>query len=179
MKVLDVGSSTGGFTDCLLQKGAAEVIALDVGRGQLHWRLRMDPRVRVMEGVNARYLAPGDLPFRPEMAVVDVSFISLIKVLKPLAGVLEEGERVLALVKPQFEAGRERVGRGGVVRDPEVHLQVLERTAAAARELGFHAHGVMEASPRGRDGNREFVLLLVKGLEPESAPDFGGVTGKE
>lgn len=175
MRALDVGSSTGGFTDCLLQKGASEVIALDVGKGQLHWRLRNDPRVTVMEGVNARYLRLSDLPFKPDLAVIDVSFISLLLVLKPLAEVLERGEIVLALVKPQFEAGRSQVGKGGIVRDPEVHIEVLEKTRAAARETGFFAHRAAAASPRGRDGNREFVLLLVKGVEPETETDLASV----
>ncbi len=178
LRALDVGSSTGGFTDCLLQKGAAEVIALDVGKGQLHWKLRNDPRVRVMEGVNARYLVPADLPFQPDLAVIDVSFISLLKVLEPLAGVVEAGDRVVALVKPQFEAGRGQVGKGGVVRDAEVHREVLTKTVAAAREMGFYAHRAVEASPRGRDGNREFMLLLVRGVEPEGVLDLEDLCGE-
>lgn len=172
LRALDVGSSTGGFTDCLLQKGASEVIALDVGKGQLHWKLRNDERVCVMEGINARFLSPDDLPFRPDLAVIDVSFISLILVLRPLVDILKEGDPVIALVKPQFEAGREQVGKGGVVRDANVHREVLEKTIAASREMGFYAHRVAEAQPRGRDGNREFVLLLRKHLEPEEELDL-------
>ena len=147
LRALDVGSSTGGFTDCLLQKGAAEVIALDVGKGQLHWKLRNDPRVKVMEGVNARYLVPADLPFKPDLAVIDVSFISLLKVLEPLAGVVETGERVVALVKPQFEAGRGQVGKGGVVRDAEVHREVLTKTVAAAGRWGSTPTGPPRLRP--------------------------------
>ena len=173
-KALDIGSSTGGFTDCLLQRGASEVIALDVGKGQLHWKLRNDPRVHVMEGFNARFLTREDLPFQPDMAVVDVSFISLRLIFEPLAAILPEKGPVVALVKPQFEAGREQVGKGGIVRDAEIHLEVLEKTAAGANILGLHAHKVVEASPRGRDGNREFVMLLVKDVEPEEAPDIAG-----
>lgn len=174
IKALDVGSSTGGFTDCLLQRGASEVVALDVGKGQLHWKLRNDPRVFLMEGYNARFLTADDLPFQPDLAVVDVSFISLRLILAPLAAILPDGGPVVALVKPQFEAGREQVGKGGVVRDAEIHREVLEKTAAAAAALGLHAHRVIEASPRGRDGNREFVMLLVKGVEPDETPDIAG-----
>jgi 23S rRNA (cytidine1920-2'-O)/16S rRNA (cytidine1409-2'-O)-methyltransferase len=172
LRALDVGSSTGGFTDCLLQKGASEVIALDVGKGQLHWKLRNDERVHVLEGFNARFLSADDLPFQPDLAVIDVSFISLVLVLRPLVDILKEGDTVIALVKPQFEAGREQVGKGGVVRDAEVHREVLAKTITASREMGFYAHHVAEAQPRGRDGNREFVLLLKKGLEPEVELDY-------
>ncbi len=125
-----------------------------------------------MEGINARFLSPDDLPFRPDLAVIDVSFISLILVLGPLVAILSEGDPVVALVKPQFEAGRQQVGKGGVVRDAKVHREVLEKTIAASRGLGFYAHRVAEASPRGRDGNREFVLLLKKHLEPEEELDI-------
>ncbi|MBM3668334.1 MAG: TlyA family RNA methyltransferase, partial [Actinobacteria bacterium] len=129
---LDVGASTGGFTDCLLQRGAARVIALDVGYGQLDWRLRQDPRVIVLERRNARELGPGDLPFPPELATVDVSFISLAKLLGPIAAVAAERLDLLAMVKPQFELGPERVGRGGVVRDAADRRDALRGVAAAA-----------------------------------------------
>ena len=124
---LDVGASTGGFTDCLLQHGVARVYAVDVGKGQLHWKLRTDPRVIVMDGVNARYLVPADLPEVPDFATIDVSFISLTKILPAVTQVLASGGRMISLIKPQFEAGREQVGRGGVVRSEAVRDEVVER----------------------------------------------------
>jgi 23S rRNA (cytidine1920-2'-O)/16S rRNA (cytidine1409-2'-O)-methyltransferase len=166
---VDVGASTGGFTDCLLQRGAAHVIALDVGRGQLHERLRADDRVTVLEGVNARLLAPGELPGRaPSLAVVDVSFISLALVLPPLTGVLARPYRLLPMVKPQFEAGRDEV-RKGVVRDAGVHTSVLERIAQAATEAGGVVLGACETGHPGPAGNREFFLHVVSGDHPEAA----------
>jgi 23S rRNA (cytidine1920-2'-O)/16S rRNA (cytidine1409-2'-O)-methyltransferase len=169
---LDVGSSTGGFTDCLLQAGAAHVTALDVGRGQLHERLRQDDRVTLLEGVNARLLAPGDLPGPPAtLAVVDVSFISLALVLPPLVGVLAHPYRLLPLVKPQFEAGRADSKRG-VVRDAAVHAAVLERIAEAATAAGGVVLGACESGHPGPAGNREFFLHVVSRDHPEaqSAP---------
>lgn len=173
LSCLDVGASTGGFTDCLLQAGAARVTALDVGRGQLHERLKGDDRVTLLEGVNARLLAPGDLPGpAATLAVVDVSFISLALVLPPLAEVLAHPYRVLPLVKPQFEAGRGEVRRG-VVRDPAVHAAVLERVAAIARDAGGVVLGACESGHPGPAGNREFFLHIVSGDHPEAteAPD--------
>jgi len=165
---LDVGASTGGFTDCLLQRGAAHVTALDVGRGQLHERLRVDDRVTLLEGVNARLLAPGELPGPPAtLAVVDVSFISLSLVLPPLVGVLAHPYRVLPLVKPQFEAGRNEVRRG-VVRDPAIHTAVLERVAEVAREAGGVVLGACESGHPGPAGNREFFLHIVSSDHPEA-----------
>ena len=165
---LDVGASTGGFTDCLLQRGAAHVTALDVGRGQLHERLRTDDRVTLLEGVNARLLAPGDLPGAPAtLAVVDVSFISLSLVLPPLVGALAHPYRVLPLVKPQFEAGRSEVRRG-VVRDPAIHTAVLERVAEVAREAGGVVLGACESGHPGPAGNREFFLHIVSSDHPEA-----------
>ena len=165
---LDVGASTGGFTDCLLQRGAAHVTALDVGRGQLHERLRADDRVTLLEGVNARLLAPGELPGPPAtLAVVDVSFISLSLVLPPLVGVLAHPYRVLPLVKPQFEAGRGEVRRG-VVRDPAIHTAVLERVAEVAREAGGVVLGACESGHPGPAGNREFFLHIVSSDHPEA-----------
>jgi 23S rRNA (cytidine1920-2'-O)/16S rRNA (cytidine1409-2'-O)-methyltransferase len=166
---LDVGASTGGFTDCLLQAGAARVTALDVGRGQLHERLRSDDRVTLLEGVNARLLAPGDLPGpAATLAVVDVSFISLSLVLPPLASVLAHPFRVLPLVKPQFEAGRGEVRRG-VVRDPAIHAAVLARIAAVASTAGGVVLGACESGHPGPAGNREFFLHVVSNDHPEAA----------
>jgi 23S rRNA (cytidine1920-2'-O)/16S rRNA (cytidine1409-2'-O)-methyltransferase len=159
-RALDVGASTGGFTDCLLQAGAAEVVAIDVGRGQLHERVRTDPRVHVIEGFNVRGLEPTDLPFAPDLAVVDVSFISLALVLGPVLAALEPPFAVLPLVKPQFEAGRGRAP-GGVVRDTTVRLDVLRQVAAHARELGALVVGATDSGHPGPAGNRELFLLLV------------------
>ncbi len=155
---LDVGSSTGGFTDCLLQHGAKTVMSVDVGKGQLHWKLRNDPRVVVLEGRNARYLEPADLPLAPHFACVDVSFISLTKILPAVKNVLVGPANVVTLIKPQFEAGRENVERGGVVRDPAVRAEVVERIRAfGADELGFGWIGVHESPLKGPAGNVEFL----------------------
>lgn len=164
----DIGASTGGFTDCLLQRGAARVYAIDVGTGQLDWRLRTDPRVVVMEGVNARYLRPGDLPEPVDLAVIDVSFISLIKVLPAVRDLLKPGGRVIALVKPQFEAGREQVGRRGVVRDPKVHRAVLRQVLLALGPLGLRPGGLTPSPIRGPEGNIEY-LVLASDAGPEPA----------
>lgn len=160
---LDVGASTGGFTDVLLQRGARRVVAVDVGHNQLDWRLRSDPRVTVREGVNARSLAPADLPPDArvfDLATVDVSFISLRLVLPSLPPLLRAGADVVALVKPQFEAGRAEVGKGGIVRDPAVHARVVDEVAAAAEALGLIPHGRCESPITGTEGNREFLLHL-------------------
>lgn len=155
---LDVGASTGGFTDCLLQRGALRVYAVDVGYGQLDLRLRRDPRVVLMERTNARYLT--QLPEAPDLSTIDVSFISLEKVIPPVMKLLGPEGVVLALVKPQFEAGREMVGKGGVVRDPAVHRAVIERLCAWATAWGLTIKG-LDASPiLGPKGNREFFLYL-------------------
>lgn len=155
---LDVGASTGGFTDCLLQHGAARVIALDVGRGQLHAKLRQDPRVTVIEKFNARHMQPRHLPFTPSIAVTDVSFISLTKILPPINDVLQNGGEIIALIKPQFEAGRAQVGKGGVVRDAAVHDEVVERIRDfSTRELGLELLGVAPSPLLGPKGNREFL----------------------
>ena len=160
---LDVGASTGGFTDCLLQHGAVRVYAVDVGRGQLHWKLRNDPRVMVMEQCNARYLRPQDLPESPSLAVVDVSFISLTKILGPLCAVLAPGADLVTLIKPQFEAGREQVGEGGVVRDPAVHRQVVERIRDfGTRELPLQWVDVCHSPIQGPAGNIEFLAWWKK-----------------
>ncbi len=159
---LDVGASTGGFTDCLLQRGAARVYAVDVGYGQLAWSLRNDPRVVVIERTNARALRPEMFDERPEIATIDVSFISLTLVLGPVADALVERGEIIALIKPQFEAGREQVGKGGVVRDPAVHEQVIEKIDSFARKSGLVSRGVVESPLLGPAGNKEFFIHLVK-----------------
>jgi 23S rRNA (cytidine1920-2'-O)/16S rRNA (cytidine1409-2'-O)-methyltransferase len=159
-RALDVGASTGGFTDVLLQRGAESVIALDVGRGQLDWRLRTDPRVIVREGVNARALTPGDVPHAVRLATIDVAFISLSHILPSLPPVLEPDADVVALVKPQFEAGRGEVGKGGIVSDPAVHAAVIERVTAAAAGCGFVRVAMTPSPIRGATGNQEFFLHL-------------------
>ena len=161
---VDVGASTGGFTDCLLQRGAARVYAVDVGRGQLDWRLRQDPRVVVMEGVNARYLE--SLPEKADLATIDVSFISLEKVIPPVVRQLREGARIVALVKPQFQARREEVGKGGVVRDPQVHAAVLGRFIGWCAGRGLRLLGLTTSPLLGPAGNKEFLVLLGPGGPP-------------
>lgn len=157
----DVGASTGGFTDCLLQHGAAKVYAIDVGYGQLAWELRQDPRVVVLERMNIRYLA--SLPEPIDLATIDVSFISLELVLPPVISLLKPEGRIIALVKPQFEAGREQVGRGGVVKDPEVHRQVLHKVAKVAQGLGLQVLGLIPSPLLGPAGNVEFFIYLARG----------------
>ena len=157
---LDIGASTGGFTDCLLQAGAGRVCALDVGYGQLHPKLREDPRVTVLERLNVRSLVCDDLPFRPSFVVCDVSFISLAKALPPALRCADAGWRALVLVKPQFEAGRADVGKGGVVRDPDVHRRVLDEVTAEASAWGASVEGVTDSGLPGPKGNREFFLYL-------------------
>ncbi|MBN2028481.1 MAG: TlyA family RNA methyltransferase [Actinobacteria bacterium] len=154
--VLDVGASTGGFTHCLLERGAARVISLDVGKGQLHWDLRRDARVTVVEGVNARYLTPDELPFVPDMIVADLSFISLRLVFPVFAAVMGEEGELIALVKPQFEAGRGRVGKKGVVRDADIHRAVLLQVLQVAERNGFNLLQLAPSHLRGADGNIEF-----------------------
>ena len=157
---LDVGASTGGFTDLLLERGARRVIALDVGRGQLDWKLRQDPRVAVFEGVNARHLGPGDLPFAVDLACVDVSFISLELVVPAVLPHLKPGATLICLVKPQFEAGRDQVGSGGVVRDEEVRRRVVDATVAALAKLGLELVGVVPSPIRGPKGNLEELAVF-------------------
>jgi 23S rRNA (cytidine1920-2'-O)/16S rRNA (cytidine1409-2'-O)-methyltransferase len=168
---LDVGASTGGFTDVLLQRGAARVIALDVGYGQLHPKLRGDERVTVLERVNARHVV--ELPFAPQLIVADVSFISVRKALPPVLALAARGWHAVVLVKPQFEAGRVDARRG-VVRDPEVHRQVLRDVAAAALGWGAETVGVVDSGLPGPKGNREFFLHLVQRDGPRLAPELGG-----
>jgi 23S rRNA (cytidine1920-2'-O)/16S rRNA (cytidine1409-2'-O)-methyltransferase len=165
-RCLDVGASTGGFTDCMLQRGAAMVIALDVGFGQLDWRLRQDSRVLVMERINARALADSALPFRPELVTVDVSFISLAKLLGPIAGCAASDFDLLALVKPQFELGPERVGKGGVVREPEDRRDAIRQVARAAAGEGLLVRGLASSGLPGPKGNRETFIWATPEGEP-------------
>ncbi len=163
LDALDIGASTGGFTDVLLQRGAAHVVALDVGHNQLDWKIRSDPRVTVIEGANARHLLPDDLPAdhrRFALITIDVSFISLRHILPVLPPLLDDGGRIVALVKPQFEAGRTEVGKGGIVRDDAVHSRVIEEVTAAAAQVGLRRLGVIESPVTGAEGNREFLILL-------------------
>ena len=166
---VDVGSSTGGFTDVLLQRGARRVIALDVGRAQLHERLREDPRVTVMEGVNARHV--DELPFAPDLVTCDVSFISVRQALQPVLRLAQPGWEGVVLVKPQFEAGRADV-KGGVVRDPEVHRRVLREVAEAARDWDAQVVGVTDSELPGPKGNREFFLHVVHHPGAESPAEL-------
>lgn len=159
---LDIGSSTGGFTDCLLQQGARQVVSVDVGHNQIDWRLRTDPRVEVREGVNARYLKPSDFQIQFDLIVMDVSFISATKILPAIVPLLKAEGRLILLIKPQFEVGRGEVGKGGIVRDPEKHARVLEEVNQAAKELGLAVRNVMESPLRGADGNLEFLALYEK-----------------
>lgn len=164
MTALDIGASTGGFTDVLLHHGAARVVALDVGHNQIDWKLRTDARVTVLEHVNARYLEAAQLPEGARtfgIVVIDVSFISLAHILPVVPPLLGPGGRVVALVKPQFEAGRDDVGKGGIVRDPAVHTRVVEDVTRAAREVGLTRVGLAPSPIEGAEGNREFLLCLA------------------
>ncbi len=173
---LDIGASTGGFTDCLLRRGAVSVVALDVGAGQLDWGLRNDPRVTVREGVNARLLARADLPGPFDLVVIDVSFISLRLILPVVPSRLAPRGDVLALVKPQFEVGRSDVGRGGIVREPRLHRAALQAVVAAAQETGLGVAGGCPSPITGAEGNREFFLHLVTGGR-DTISDLAGLLG--
>jgi 23S rRNA (cytidine1920-2'-O)/16S rRNA (cytidine1409-2'-O)-methyltransferase len=162
---LDIGASTGGFTDVLLQRGARRVVAIDVGHGQLDWKLRSDPRVAVLEGLNARQLRVEDLPQDGppfDLVTIDVSFISLKHILPRVPALLAPGGRVIALVKPQFEAGREEVGKGGIVRDAAIHARVVAEVTAAAAEVGLDRAAMAPSPIEGAEGNREFFLFLTR-----------------
>ena len=170
----DSGASTGGFTDCLLQKGASKVFAIDVGYGQLDWKIRSDPRVVVMERTNIRYVTPEDLGEPLDLSVVDVSFISLKIVLPAIKNLLKPGAgQVLCLIKPQFEAGKEKVGKKGVVREPEIHKEVLDQFVALADSLAFTILGLTFSPVKGPEGNIEFLAHLtlsdVEGIVPDTA----------
>jgi len=160
---LDVGASTGGFTDLLLDRGARRVIAVDVGHNQLDWKLRRDDRVHVMEGVNARYLRPGDLPFDVDLAVFDLSFISLRLVVPPVLVFLRPAGLLICLVKPQFEAGRTQVGKGGIIRDEPLRRHVIDGVVASLRDLGLELLGVVPSPITGQKGNREELAVFRKG----------------
>ena len=163
---LDIGASTGGFTDALLSRGAKRVYAVDVGHGQLAWKLRQDPRVIVHERLNARYLTRADIPEPLDIITCDASFIGLATVLRAPLALTAEQAQLVALVKPQFEAGPDRVGKGGVVRDPEVHREVCERVVAwVAAQPGWSVAGTVESPIRGPEGNREFLLYARRGRE--------------
>ncbi|MEE1179692.1 MAG: TlyA family RNA methyltransferase [Lachnospiraceae bacterium] len=162
---MDVGSSTGGFTDCMLQNGAVKVYAIDVGHGQLDWKLRNDERVVCMEKTNIRYVEPKDIQEAPDFSSIDVSFISLTKVLIPVYNLLTETGEVVCLIKPQFEAGREKVGKKGVVRDPKVHEEVIHKVIDFALANGYGVHHLEFSPIKGPEGNIEYLLHLKKGTE--------------
>ena len=168
----DSGASTGGFTDCLLQQGAKKVFAIDVGYGQLDWKIRSDPRVVVMERTNIRFVTPEQLGEQLDLSVVDVSFISLRIVLPVIKNLLKEDGQVLCLIKPQFEAGKDKVGKKGVVRDPKIHKEVLDTFVASVKEMGFSILGLTFSPVKGPEGNIEFLSHLtaanVSGIEPDT-----------
>ena len=174
---LDIGASTGGFTDCLLQRGALRVVTVDVGHNQLDWRLRKDPRVEVREGVNARYLQPSDFDTKFDLAVMDVSFISATKVMPAVVNLLTETGRLITLIKPQFEVGRGEVGSGGIVRDSEKQARVVEEVNRAAVKLGLQVGGVIESPIRGADGNLEFLALYEKKTRTTKRSERGNLGG--
>ena len=159
---MDVGASTGGFTDCMLQNGAVKVYAVDVGHGQLDWKLRNDERVVCMERTNIRYVTPEDIQEPIQFVSIDVSFISLTKVLLPVRNLMEEGAEMTALIKPQFEAGREKVGKKGVVRDPAVHLEVIQTVISYAKSISFGVRHLEFSPIKGPEGNIEYLVHLVK-----------------
>ena len=159
---LDVGASTGGFTDCLLQHGARKVVAIDVGHNQLDWQLRQDERVKVLESVNARYLKPEDFSEKFDLAVMDVSFISATKVIPAIVPLLTGAGRFITLIKPQFEVGRSEVGKGGIVSDPAKHARVIEEVNRSAAHAGLEVLGVIPSPITGADGNVEFLALYEK-----------------
>jgi 23S rRNA (cytidine1920-2'-O)/16S rRNA (cytidine1409-2'-O)-methyltransferase len=158
--VMDVGASTGGFTDAMLQSGAARVYAIDVGYGQLDWKLRNDPRVTNMERTNIRYLDPAVIPEKPDLVTIDVSFISLKLVLPTVASVIKPGGAVIALLKPQFEAERAQVGKKGIIKDPKIHEEVIEKVKRYAEENGFEVQDVTDSPIHGAKGNKEFLMRL-------------------
>ena len=168
---MDVGASTGGFTDCMLQNGAVKVYSVDVGHGQLAWKLRNDERVVCMEKTNIRYVTPEDIPDRIQFASIDVSFISLTKVLGPVKELLTEDGKIVCLIKPQFEAGREKVGKKGVVREKSTHLEVIESVIAFAKSIGFGILNLEFSPIKGPEGNIEYLLYLQN--HPELADEKG------
>ena len=169
----DVGSSTGGFTDCMLQNGAVKVFAIDVGRGQLDWKLRQDERVVCMEKTNIRYVTPEDLGEPIDFSSIDVSFISLTKVLLPIRNYLKEEGEIVALIKPQFEAGREKVGKKGVVREKSTHIEVIEKVTEYAISIGFEVKALEFSPIKGPEGNIEYLVHLHKCSIEEAHMDEG------
>ena len=169
LSCLDVGSSTGGFTDCLLQHGAALVVAIDAGTNQIAWKLRSDPRVEVRENVNARNLQPSDFAGKFDLIVMDVSFISVTKILPALIPLLGDSGKIVVLIKPQFEVGRGEVGKGGVVREPEKHQRVVNEVNSFAERLGLHVEGVIESPILGAEGNKEFLACYLEIREETSS----------
>lgn len=176
---MDIGASTGGFTDCMLQNGAAKVYSVDVGYGQLDWKLRQDERVVCMEKTNFRYMTPEDIPDVLDFASVDVSFISLDKILTPAYALLKEQGEMVALIKPQFEAGREKVGKKGVVREPKVHEEVIAKIVRHADEVSFEVLGLSYSPIRGPEGNIEYLIHLRKNPERIIYPDILAVFEKK
>ena len=176
---MDIGASTGGFTDCMLQNGAVKVYSVDVGYGQLDWKLRQDERVVCMEKTNFRYMTPEDIPDVLDFASVDVSFISLDKILTPAYALLKEQGEMVALIKPQFEAGREKVGKKGVVRDPKVHEEVIEKIVRHADEVSFEVLDLSYSPIRGPEGNIEYLIHLKKNPERMIYPDILAVFEKK
>ena len=176
---MDIGASTGGFTDCMLQNGAAKVYSVDVGYGQLDWKLRQDDRVVCMEKTNFRYMTPEDIPDVLDFASVDVSFISLDKILTPAYALLKEQGEMVALIKPQFEAGREKVGKKGVVRDPKVHEEVISRIVRHADEVSFEVLDLSYSPIRGPEGNIEYLIHLRKNPERTVYSDIPAVFEKK
>ena len=168
---MDVGSSTGGFTDCMLQNGAIKVYAVDVGHGQLDWKLRNDERVVCMEKTNIRYVTPDDVADRIQFSSIDVSFISLTKVLTPVRNLLTDDGQIVCLIKPQFEAGREKVGKKGVVRDPAVHVEVVRKIFDFCLENGFDVLNLDYSPIKGPEGNIEYLIHLRKSDDPKSYTD--------
>ena len=178
---MDVGSSTGGFTDCMLQNGAVKVYAIDVGHGQLDWKLRNDPRVVCMEKTNIRYVTPEDIDEKADFSSIDVSFISLTKVLPPVYELLKDQGQVVCLIKPQFEAGSEKVGKKGVVRDSAVHREVIEKVTDFASKTGFALLNLEYSPIKGPEGNIEYLLHLQKkqeGLPEDGNIDIDGTVGQ-
>lgn len=169
---MDVGSSTGGFTDCMLQNGAVKVYAVDVGHGQLDWKLRNDGRVVCMEKTNIRYVTPEDIADRIQFASVDVSFISLTKVLEPVKALLAEDGQIVCLIKPQFEAGREKVGKKGVVREKSTHLEVIEMVIRFAVSIGFEILDLEFSPIKGPEGNIEYLLYLQNHGDGQTYPEY-------
>ena len=172
---MDVGSSTGGFTDCMLQNGAVKVYAVDVGHGQLAWKLRNDPRVVCMEKTNIRYVTPEDIEERVEFSSIDVSFISLTKVLLPVKNLLTDKGQIVCLIKPQFEAGREKVGKKGVVRDRNVHEEVIEMVIAYAASIDLYPLALDFSPVKGPEGNIEYLLFLSKNKEDQKIMDDASI----